>query len=157
MNVRHVREIVWQCLCGYEIVCLLGCSPLLGVFPWSDSPPPPAGRHRLLRSPGTAALPISCHVCCLSILSFLSLLCICGQTRSLSFQLAGLWCAAKEVTEGLAWVRIARRVSCLIRVTGNTWKTLGWHGAFPTRVGGHHHSLGATFLGSLGDLIVGTC
>jgi len=28
--------------------------------------------------------------------------------------------------------------------------------AFPTLVGGHH-SLGATFLGSYGDLIVGTC
>jgi len=36
-------------------------------------------------------------------------------------------------------------------LTSNAWRTLGLFGAFPTLVGGHHWSWGATFLGSWGD------
>ena len=42
------------------------------------TPHPLADTHRQMRSPGTAPLPFSCHVCCLPMLSCLSLLCMCG-------------------------------------------------------------------------------
>ena len=45
-----------------------------------DTPPPPAGRHCLTRSQFAAHLPSSHrdHVCCLPMLSCLSLWCVCG-------------------------------------------------------------------------------
>jgi len=55
--------------------------------------------------------------------------------------------------EGSARRRIARSASRFTIVTCTAWRTLGWLGAFPTLVGGHY-SLGATFLGSSGDLIL---
>jgi len=53
-------------------------------------------------------------------------------------------------------MRIATRASRFTIVTCTAWRTPGFSSVSPT-LAREHHSLGATFLGSQGDLIVGTC
>ena len=86
--------------------------------------------------------------CPLLVHTVLLVCCVHMWSRSLSFQWAGLWSAAKTVFSWFRQRRIARRVS-----QSQFWRALlgghsrGLFGAFPTLVGGHHWSLGATFFG----------
>ena len=85
----------------------------------------------------------------LFILSCLPLLHICGLGL---FPFSGLVCDLRlsRSRRGLSPKAHCQRVSCLIRVVGNTWRTLRWLGAFPIQVCGHH-SLGDMFIGGQGD------
>jgi len=104
------------------------CLPKFTILQWLDGSPRSVFRLSLLYMCGLGLCPFSGLVCDL-------------LSRSL---------------RGLSPKAHCRRVSRPIRVTCTTWRKLRWPGAFPTRVGSNH-SLGATFFGNEGDLIVGTC
>ena len=62
------------------------------------------------------------------------------------------WRWPQSVTEERKKERERERM--LARERENAWRTLGLFGAFSTPVGGHHWSLGATFLRSQGDWLL---
>jgi len=80
--------------------------------------------------------------CPLLVHTVLLVCCVHMWSRSLSFQWAGLWSAAKTVVSRFAKGALPNSV---IILTSTARRTLGWRGAFLTQMGGHH-SMGATFL-----------
>jgi len=90
---------------------------------------------------GAAPVPTSCPCCFV-------LYCAYMRPRSLSF-LSALVCdlLPRPLFIGSPKAHCQKSISVTI-LTGTACRTLGLFGAFPTLVGGHHWSLGATFLGS---------
>ena len=70
-------------------------------------------------------------------------------SRSLSWLFSALVCdlLPRRSFHGSPKAHSQKSVSVTI-LTSTAWRTLGLFGAFPTLVGGHHWSLGATLLGS---------
>jgi len=118
-------------------MALAWCCPCTYVYyhiPTMSHPPRSPG-------PGVAPVPISCPCC--FVLS-----CAYMWSRSLSF-LSALVCdlLPRQLFNGSPKAHCQKSISVTI-LTSTAWRTLGLFGAFPTLVGRHHGSLGATFLGS---------